>query len=492
MNHSRTPARPDIGNALREAHRIHPDHAEAARRLARYLFSTDKLEELIQEFAPAPARIGVDRECLHYVGLAALVLGDTVLADRSLAGAVAAGHRASTGHWLKALHGLGRTDEATTLGMQFLEDYPEDDAAAQVIFGIMLAERRHGELWALCERLRAAGGWSARMVSALALAAHTPDQIAFIGSITDHALWVERKQLDSELRQSLSDQLQSLHSWGQLPRTKATVGHGRRIDKIHSLEHPPLAALFEHIRNAVADYIDTRADDLRAGASHSPIAALRPDCTTLRSWALAVREDGHEGWHIHPDGWLSGVVYVDMPDLTTTTSPHAGEIEFGPFPLGPAAVAAAWPAWRLLPRTGDVLLFPSYFAHRTWPTGLTQERICISFDILRRGIDNLQDIEDTPPASVSIGTEDQLIRHPRAVMAADAAGHQIFMNVDSGRYLATDETCVLVWDLLQAPMDQGELLGLLHKEFDTADADIESDLSRLLPVMVSCGLVDVV
>lgn len=492
MIHQKAVARTNIGNVLRAAYAAHPDHPETARWLVGYLYNSDALEELIHELAPSLSHSEADPECLHFVGIAALVLGDNVLAERTLARAVSWGHRESMGHWVKALFALGKTAEAYEAGMRTLEEFPNDDAAGQVIFGMLLDERRYAELWDLCSRLCTAGGWNSRIVSAMALAAQTEDQIALVHRITDRDTWLEQLTFGSDQRNELSHQLKESILWGPLPRAKATVGGGKRIEKIHTLHDPSLEAFFEHIQAVIANYIEKRADLFGVLASDQPMTAMRPEHLALTSWALAVSMEGHEGWHIHPDGWLSGVLYLEVPDLSASDAPHAGQIEFGPYPLGPAANDAAWPGWKLQPRTGDLILFPSYFAHRTWPTGVTQDRICIAFDVLRRGIDKPPAIDETDSAATNIGSDDQLVRYGRAVCAGDDAGLQIVMNVDTGKYLVTDEIGALVWNLLQEPHTTSELSGTLQREFNGVEAEIAKDIANVLGVMVSCGVVEIV
>jgi len=490
-----TVAHIDVGNVLRAAYEAHPNHPATVRRLARYLFSTDALEELVRELGPTLRDSQADAECLHFVGLAALVLGDNALAERSLSRAASSGHRESLGHWVKALNALDKTAEAYSVGMQTLEDFPDDDPTGQVIFGMLLAEKRYTELWDLCLRLRAAGGWTARIVSAMALAAQTPDQKAVVRRITDQDIWLEQTTLSLDQRYTidLSRYLNEMNIWTPLPRTKATVGRGKRIEKIHTLADKPLLnTLFTHIRAGIANYIDKRAALFGPLANDQPMAAMQPDYPTLRSWTVAVNMDGHEGWHIHPDGWLSGVFYVEVPDLSATDAAHAGQIEFGPYPLGPAADNTVWPSCTVQPRTSDLLLFPSYFAHRTWPTHVEPDRICISFDVLRRGIESPIATAEGDRALDNFGPDDQLVRHGRAVYAANDAGSYLIMNVDTGRYLATDETGALLWELLKEPHTTRELTGFLLREFDGIEAEIARDIANALRVMVSCGLAAVV
>jgi hypothetical protein len=61
---------------------------------------------------------------------------------------------------------------------------------------------------------------------------------------------------------------------------------------------------------------------------------------------------------------------------------HPGAIEFGPHPVGAERPTAVWPRRLLTPQAGQLLLFPSYYGHRTWPTGVAESRICVAFDVV--------------------------------------------------------------------------------------------------------------
>ncbi len=282
---------------------------------------------MLRELSPTVRESQVHADCLHFVGLSALVLGDTELAEWSLSRATANGHDESAGHWVKALVSRGQAAEAYSLGMRRLEACPNDDAAGQAVFGMLLAEARHEELWDLCARLRASGGWTVRLVSAMALAAHEPWQKDFIRQITNAESWLRRTSIDEDgaLAAGVSRCLNELNLWTPLPRTKATVGGGRRVESLQRFAGVlPMSALFAHIGDEITRYWDRRAQGLHALGADHPMVAMRPDCTTLTSWAVAVNLGGHEEWHIHPDGWLSGVFYVEVPDLSASGAQTPG------------------------------------------------------------------------------------------------------------------------------------------------------------------------
>jgi hypothetical protein len=90
--------------------------------------------------------------------------------------------------------------------------------------------------------------------------------------------------------------------------------------------------------------------------------------------------DGFHDTHFHPPGWLSGTYYPALPpERDLQGDDGAGYIEFGRSLYSlPTTVE---PATRTVqPREGMVVLFPSYFGHRTIPFKSEEKRISIAFD----------------------------------------------------------------------------------------------------------------
>jgi uncharacterized protein (TIGR02466 family) len=141
----------------------------------------------------------------------------------------------------------------------------------------------------------------------------------------------------------------------------------------------PVAELEEKIRKAVEAYIAS----LPADQGH-PFLANRPRRFGLRVWSILLEEQGgYQEPHIHPNAWLSGVYYVRLPENVELPEGegNAGWIEFGRPPEHFHCTAA--PEVRLFrPEPGLMLLFPSYFYHRTVPLVSPGLRISIAFDVL--------------------------------------------------------------------------------------------------------------
>ena len=99
-------------------------------------------------------------------------------------------------------------------------------------------------------------------------------------------------------------------------------------------------------------------------------------------WAIVIEAEGFQVPHIHPSGWLSGVYYVALPEVVRSQGgQRAGWIEFGE-PYWDIAHSVQPELKAFQPEEGLLLMFPSYFYHRTLPFTSDQQRISISFDVV--------------------------------------------------------------------------------------------------------------
>ncbi len=145
----------------------------------------------------------------------------------------------------------------------------------------------------------------------------------------------------------------------------------------HDEDMGPISPLLEMIGAAVRDYQISHFID----PSH-PFLAQQPAKWTYDIWGTVLGSQGHQASHIHRSGWLSGCYYARIPDvITADRADKAGWIEFGRPQEYPTAKAK--PVVRSYqPHEGMVVLFPSYFYHRTEPFISEVNRISIAFDIL--------------------------------------------------------------------------------------------------------------
>lgn len=138
----------------------------------------------------------------------------------------------------------------------------------------------------------------------------------------------------------------------------------------------PFAAYGDFIKRFVSERISAVAADpvLRSHAW----GRRAPRRWRLQSWATVLHEGGHQDPHIHPAGWLSGVLYVDAGDAGP--GPEDGALLFGHPP--PKTMATVPREHVNIARTGELMSFPSYFFHHTRPYRGTRPRISLAFDVM--------------------------------------------------------------------------------------------------------------
>lgn len=96
------------------------------------------------------------------------------------------------------------------------------------------------------------------------------------------------------------------------------------------------------------------------------------------SWFVKMQKGGHLDAHIHEIGWISGAVYLAMPE---TDDPEEGAFEYGTHGDQYPQMHSNFPKAYIKPNVGDIVLFPSSLFHRTIPFNADAERICIAFDL---------------------------------------------------------------------------------------------------------------
>jgi uncharacterized protein (TIGR02466 family) len=97
------------------------------------------------------------------------------------------------------------------------------------------------------------------------------------------------------------------------------------------------------------------------------------------SWYVRMRQGGHLGSHIHEEGWISGAVYLAIPQKVLNQ--EEGCIELSVHGDNYPQKHQNFPRKLVAPAVGDVCFFPSSVFHRTIPFSADEERICVAFDV---------------------------------------------------------------------------------------------------------------
>jgi uncharacterized protein (TIGR02466 family) len=182
----------------------------------------------------------------------------------------------------------------------------------------------------------------------------------------------------SEFNRALCDHIRR-HPTLRSEATNRSLKHGLATSELLDDNRGPFASLKYMIKGAVEQY----RDNLSVGPQH-PFRQGMPDRLSLEVWANTMDADGLHATHFHPPGWLSGTYYRALPpDADLRDRDDARRIEFGrsiysiPTKIEP-------PTHTVRTREGMVVLFPSYFGHRTAPFKSKEKRVNIAFDAIAR------------------------------------------------------------------------------------------------------------
>lgn len=118
----------------------------------------------------------------------------------------------------------------------------------------------------------------------------------------------------------------------------------------------------------------------------------------LQAWAMLYKDGGYATVHNHPNCHFSGVYYIDNASdgddrvMVTGAKYHPGDIEF----VDSRATGGYQfpginflPAFRVTPRAGQMLIFPSWLQHFVHPVIGDKDRMCIAC--------NATIVKHTPP-----------------------------------------------------------------------------------------------
>ena len=366
---------------LKAAVAVAGDRTYLKRRLARTLFRTDRMAEIVDWLRPIVDQNDSDPELLYHLGRAALVSGDCQTAYKALSLAAKSGFRGALGWAAHALARLQRTDEAIEIALQALEDSTPGFRPLALLARLLPVRGETERLWDLCVDLRARGFWGGYLPAVSAFAAAATRHNQEVAALMNPARWFSatRLGLRKNFNESLSAELLANGNISSVPSSKATRGDSAWVEDLHIFGGPLAKELLAECRRCATDYVAQREH-----FTEDVMMAHRPGCVKLKTWAAFLHGDGFQRWHVHPEGWISGVYYVDVPKLERADGGTEGDIEFGVFPFTDGIPNFDGHCWRIRPEAGTLLLFPSHYAHRTWPTKVSNWRLSIAFDVIAR------------------------------------------------------------------------------------------------------------
>jgi uncharacterized protein (TIGR02466 family) len=172
---------------------------------------------------------------------------------------------------------------------------------------------------------------------------------------------------------ALADFVENHPSLHDSPVRKSTLGGGQ-TGELNPLDAQIVADFEAGIQDAIGAACQRFREHLPAD---DPSLSEPPDSWTLRVWGTVLRSGGRQTPHLHPLAWLSGVYYPRLPELDG----DAGSLEFG-IPPDNIGLDNLPETYRVAPKAGTLVLFPSYFYHCTRPFVADQSRVSVAFDVI--------------------------------------------------------------------------------------------------------------
>jgi len=374
ISQSRLPSATAI-RGLRQLADATPDRIEPRLMLALALFDAGRFEGIAPLFPGALKEM--EPRAAFELGRAAVHLGDLARAIPALERAAGADIPKAHGELASALLRANRDDDAAAAARGALARTPDDSQALRVLGTVLFRRSRAQEAYNAAAALWNAGARNAQVLWTWTCAAGALGRVDEFARLTSPDALFVRAQLDvgEDFNRALEDEIRSADGLARPASYRPTRDDALRRDDFEAADGPAAKHFHDRVRREISRYWAER----RHMADH-PVIAGRPESVTLESWALVMAASGYEGWHIHPSAWLSGVYYVDVP--SGDPAARAGAIGFGALPTSPPLKGCAFPEWQIVPEPGTLVLFPAYFAHRTWPTDASHPRVSIAFNAI--------------------------------------------------------------------------------------------------------------
>ena len=344
----------NLGNLLKELDRLEeaetsykkaielkPNYAEAHANLGGILKELDRLEEAETSYKKAIELKPTYENALMAKGQMLFDKGDFEL---SLKDFNACNNEDSRARSLASLYALGKTNE---IYHQIKEHAEVDDQNIRVAaFSAFISHK---------EKKKTAHKFC-----------NNPMDFIYFSKISSHL-----KNPNFFITEVIEELRDVKTRWEPLGRSTRNGFHsGNKINLFKS----PLKKIHK-LQSIILDEIDKY--QLKFKNKSCSYIKKWPTNKKLFGWHVILKKGGYQTAHIHPSGWLSGVIYLKV---VLPSDKNEGAIEFDLNGRNYYDINSQ--KLKFQPNVGDIIFFPSSLHHRTLPFTKNTERIIISFDLI--------------------------------------------------------------------------------------------------------------
>jgi Flp pilus assembly protein TadD len=134
-------------------------------------------------------------------------------------------------------------------------------------------------------------------------------------------------------------------------------------------------------RAGIEDVVRSEIEKYRARFSENTEGLFKqwPSNYELSGWLIAMKSGGKLSSHMHPDGWVSGSIYVNVPSLSGSED---GKLVLSNFDREGGSTTHYADDRIIDVCTGSMCIFPSSMYHYTIPFESTEKRLVFAFDVI--------------------------------------------------------------------------------------------------------------
>ena len=375
---------------LRRVTREAPAHVDGHANLAAILHDQNRFDEAIgaceRGLAIAPGHRKLSNTLASSLAGAGRYAEAIALLERMIRAhpGFAQGH-----HFLGTIYTkLGRCDDAVQAFARATAGDPGDSASLVSAAEVLMVHGRAEEALGHIERALRLAVWNVRALALKTLALAElgrrdeeraladPHRLARIIRLSDLGYTAEQVAL---LNGALSAFATDEPSMREDPPEYATEKGWHTTVNLADSSDDSIAVLKRFIGHAFEQRLKALPEE---DPSH-PFVRGAPSRFHLDLWAVKMASGGKMLPHIHADGWLSGVYYVDVPAVVgDPAAGEAGWLKIGS-PRADIRLARETLTRTVKPEPGLVVTFPSYLWHDTipLPASNTEQRLCLAFDL---------------------------------------------------------------------------------------------------------------
>jgi len=287
---------------------------------------------------------------------------------------------AAAAHLSSALRDLGEFSEALQLSEKTLKGVSSEPVSLLVEKGYaLLSENRCKEAIQVFEKVCRIAPHDQGYWTLLSTAYKANGNVTKYNSLCDYERFVCATPLlqnstdNNEFVYTLKEFLSTLHSDERHPIGQSLRNGSQTFENLLDSDNPLLYRLKNALEERALEFIK-RLDKEK---KHPFLSRLSNEISFIGSWSVRLRQSGFHKSHYHSEGWLSGVLYIDVPKEVNLGG--NGWLCFGRPDINGVTMEEDY---AVKPEPGTVVFFPSYMWHGTNPIQTDSQRMTVAFDIV--------------------------------------------------------------------------------------------------------------